>query len=139
MRDSCETELEYLTSKYLLFEYLSSDLVTEQCGKDFAEEVRKLIRDHIEPYEQIFVCYQKKGIRHFYEYSNSAHEGTNNGLKHCCGDVEPSHLIEDSSERLSFQGIQFYVMYIKTIAQRVHQTNHRYVNSASNTMLQSLT
>ena len=60
MGDSCETELEYLASKFLLFEYLSSDLVTEECGKDFAAEVRKLIRDHIEPYEDNFVFYKKK-------------------------------------------------------------------------------
>ena len=84
--------------------------------------MRKLIRDHIEPYEDNFVFYKKKGIRHFYEYSKSAHEGTNTGLKHCCGGVKPSHLIEDSSERFSFQGIRFYKTFVAEVQKQMNES-----------------
>ena len=47
-------------------------------------------------------------VRHFSEYSNSTHEGTNHGLKYAADGAKPNNLIDKASERLSFQGERNY-------------------------------
>ena len=41
MKPSCETELQYLVSKYLLLDYLNQDWMKEDCGETFVEGVKK--------------------------------------------------------------------------------------------------
>ena len=103
MKPTCETELQYLGSKYLLLDYLNSPQIKEDCGSYFIESVKRMIREHIEPNQDKYVYYKRKHKRHFAEYSNSAHEGANFGLEHSADGVKPSHLIDKASERLSFK------------------------------------
>ena len=112
MKKTCETRLQYLSSKFLLLEYLDQENIIEDCGIDFINGVKRMIRNNIEPIEENYVYYKRKHIRHFGEYSNSAHEGTNHGLKHCADAVNPSHLLDVSSERLSFQGERNYDNFV---------------------------
>ena len=112
MKPSCETGLQYLASKYLLNEYLNQDWMTGDCSEKFVEEVKKMIRDNIEPHQDQYVYFKRKHIRHYGEYSNSAHKGTNHGLKVSSDGVKPSHLLDKASERLSFQGERKYEYFV---------------------------
>ena len=59
----------------------------------------------------LFIIYEKTK-RHRAEYSNSAHEGTNHGIKCAADGAKPSHLIDQSSERLTFKGERNYSNFI---------------------------
>ena len=112
MRASCETRMEYLGSKYLLFRFLKRERTIEECGLNFVEDIIEMIRKNIEPYESFFVFYRRKRVRHFDEYSNSAHEGTNMALKYCEGASKPTHLLDEATERLTFQGERNYQSFL---------------------------
>ena len=114
MKPTCETQLQYLASKYFLMMYLEQDWMIEDCGLEFTEQVKSMIRDYIEPHEEFYVFYKRIDVRHFSEYSNSAHEGTNHGLKYAADGVKPKHLIDKASERLSFQGERTYEKFDST-------------------------
>ena len=71
-----------------------------------------MIRDDIEPHEDRYIYFKRKHIRHYDEYSNSAHEGTNHGLNSSADGVKASHLLDKASERLSFQGEHSYEYFV---------------------------
>ena len=104
MKPSCETEKEYLLSKALFFQYLKTPEVRLEIGTRFCVEVENMVRCYIEPHEAKFVFYEKVGLRHFDEYSNSCHEGTNKGLKFDANKVGPSLLLDNSAQRVTQQG-----------------------------------
>ena len=98
MKPNCETHDEYLISRSLLFKYLSSPQVMNTLGKDYYNSVCNWIRLHIDPHlEKILFCYRKK-IRHFDEYSNCSHEGTNHGHKSGAAPVLPSNTLDQSTK-----------------------------------------
>ena len=111
-KPSCETRLQYLASKFLLLHYLEQDHIIEDCGIDFINGVKKMIHENIEPNEADYVYYLRKKVCHFAEYSNSAHEGTYHGLKYSSDAINPSHLLDVSTERLSFQGERTYEAFV---------------------------
>ena len=80
-----------------------------------------MIRVNIEPHERHNVYYKRKPLRHFAEYSNSAHEGTNHGLKYCADAVNPSNLLDISSQRLSFQGERNYGKFVSESGSQLEQ------------------
>ena len=121
MKPSCETELQYLASKYLLLHYLNQEWMLEDCGEKFVDGVKKMIRDNIEPHEDRYVYFKRKHIRHYGEYSNSAHEGTNHGLKASSDGVKPSHLLDKASERLSSQGERSYKYFVTKTRQQLNE------------------
>ena len=121
MKQTCETELQYLASKYLLLSYLENEEIISDCGTQFIDKVKRMIRENIEPNERFYVFYRRKYTRHFGEYSNSAHEGTNHGLKYAADGVKPSHLLDISSERLSFQGERNYEKFLNSVNSHLEQ------------------
>ena len=104
MKPSCETEAEYLHSKHLFFKFLNTDYIYDNLGQTFIDNVSAFLNDSVIPQEPYFCFYLRKASRHFEEYSNSPHEGTNNGLKHCASPVKPTHALAQSMVILSKNG-----------------------------------
>ena len=102
MKPSCETRLQFLTSKYLFWRYLHSTFVRNTVGESFVSVVTSLMRNYIEVVEEHFVFYKRNKLRNFEAYSNSCHEGTNNAIKHMIGGVNGRNLLDVSCKKLSF-------------------------------------
>ena len=100
----CETHDEFTVSKGLFLAYLSSAKVAKVLGKNGVEEVKLYHRKHVEPLEEHFVFYTRRALLAFETNSNSAQEGTNNGLKHHSAAVKPTHGLMKATKTLTFQG-----------------------------------
>lgn len=94
MRKNCETRGEYLVSKLMFFKFLNSYQIKKCLGYTFIASVENFVRDNVEPLEKHYCFYVRKYLRHFDEFINSLHEGTNNGLRHSAAPVGPSMAIE---------------------------------------------
>ena len=94
----CVNKIEYMISKILLYDYICS--VTEQIGQKNVDDVLEFLRGHVKVHEHNYVFYLRKEIRHYEEYSNSSHEGTNGGLKYCAGAVIPMNKFDKSVTKL---------------------------------------
>ena len=114
----CETEDEYHISKVLFYDYLSSDTCLSMCGGNNA--IRRQIIDFVTrfvlPHEDFFVFFRRKHIRHFDEYNNCSHEGTNYGLKSHAAGVLPGHSIDNAGKRLTYQATLKYTELAKLAA-----------------------
>ena len=96
MRSSCETENEYKVSKLMFFRFIQTTHLLIKLGKPFVDSVESFVRNHIEPHEHHYCFYLRKRKRHFDEFCNSLHEGTNNGIRHSRAAVGPSTNIENT-------------------------------------------
>ena len=56
--------------------------------------MQNFVTKHIEPHESNSCFYPRLKVRHFDEYTNSIHEGTNCGLEYNTAPVGPSTKIE---------------------------------------------
>ena len=101
MKSSCETRTEFLISKQLFLKYINTYCVTA-LGLPFTEPLLVWYRNSIETQESNFCFYLRNRIRHYDEYTNSIHEGTNNALKHRSGAVQPSLTLKKSVAKISF-------------------------------------
>ena len=96
MKSSCETLHEYLTSKLMFFKFLNTIQIRETLGEVFISSVTRFVRKHVEIHESLYAFHERFTIRHFDSYSNSCHEGTNNGIRHSTAKVGPSTNIENT-------------------------------------------
>ena len=94
MKNSCETQEEYLASKLIFKKILNSKLITSNHGTTFIENVENFVTKYIKPHEIHFCFYLRLNLRYFKEYTNCIHEGTNRGLKYNSALVGPSTNIE---------------------------------------------
>ena len=94
MKSSCETQEEYLVSKLIFKIFLSSKQIKSKLGTTFIENIENFVTKHIEPHEIQFCFYLRLNLRHFEDYTNSIHEGTNSGLKYNSTPVGSSTNIE---------------------------------------------
>jgi hypothetical protein len=92
------------TDEGLFLAYLSSAKVAKVLSKNGVEEVKLYHRKHVEPLEEHFVFYTRFALLAFKTNSNSAQEGTNNGLKHHSAAVKPTHGLMKATKTLTFQG-----------------------------------
>jgi hypothetical protein len=101
----CETEEEYKVSKALLMDFLFSKQVFDACGGDtkIQQRISNFVTGYVLIYEEQFVFYRRKTLRHFNEYTNCAHEGTNKGAKAHAAQLLPSHTIFQAAKTLVFQ------------------------------------
>jgi MULE transposase domain/SWIM zinc finger len=105
----CETEDEFLLSKALFCAYLKRKevgLMLDPTGKssdDAVESIFHFLRGHVEPHEQHFLFYLRKHILAFEANSNSAHEGTNHGMKSHSSSTNPQQSIHEAAKTLCFQ------------------------------------
>jgi hypothetical protein len=101
VRSNCETELEYLVSKSILLKYLRSDDFLSVFGSQNVDRIFKFIRGCIETVESSCCFFRRKNCRHFDVCMNTAHEGTNNGIKYCAAPVLPTYSLNKTAQVLS--------------------------------------
>jgi hypothetical protein len=98
-RNKIESEEEYKISKALLQHYIRSN--TDTLTKEGADMMLDFIKNSFETQED-YLCFHKRfAVRHFDSYSNSGHEGTNNGLKHNAAPVGPQYDLHKSGMTLT--------------------------------------
>jgi hypothetical protein len=101
----CETEEELQLSKALFLTFVQSDDVREALGGAAAvEQLKDFHRRHVEPLEDFFVFHYRKSLLAFETNSNSAHEGTNKGMKSHSAPVRPQHRLDQAGQILTLQG-----------------------------------
>jgi MULE transposase domain/SWIM zinc finger len=110
-QSACETEEEYALSKALLLAYLSS---SSEVKNAFAHSVKEVsdaaiasihafVVKNVETHDDYFLFYLRKSMLTFETNSNSAHEGTNNGLKYNASSASPQNSLATCTEKLCFQ------------------------------------
>lgn len=100
----CETAEEYELSKALFLLYLDSEAFLLALGPDDVVNAKTFYREKFEPHEGLFEFYRRRHILHFDTSSNSAHEGTNKGMKYHSAPVRPQHPLVQATKVLCFQG-----------------------------------
>ena len=103
MKPGIETREEYMLSKYLLLKYVNSPQVVEQLGTLMASHMVLFLRKYIDPHESKFLFYLRKNVRHYGEYSNTIHDGTNNAIKHSTTPVKPSFVLSHTFKLINTQ------------------------------------
>jgi hypothetical protein len=94
--------------------------VLEVCGGDttIQHRIANFLTGYVLIYEEQFVFYRRKTLRHFNEYNNCAHEGTNFGTKSYAAQLLPSHTI--AGKTMVFQA----AMKCKEIFVEAEKTMH---------------
>jgi hypothetical protein len=100
-----ESEDEYHVSKQLFFAYLVSKEVLDavDCQQYVLDQVSDFVLKHLIIYDDVFLFFKKKLLRHFNVKTSSAHEVTNFGIKEHATAVLPSHSISVAGEKLCLQ------------------------------------
>ena len=101
MSPRCETEEEYKISKSLLCAYLRHNDFLRVASETVADQILTFIREHVEPHEAFYCFHLRRHVRHFDTYTNSAHEGTNNGVKSAAAPILPQHSLDRSASILN--------------------------------------
>jgi hypothetical protein len=101
MKPKCETEEEYIISKALFIAYLQSDEALRVLNESNCRTILDFFRENVEPHEAHFCFYRRIHIRHYDTYTNSAHEGSNHGLKSGAAPVLPQYSLDRSAMVLS--------------------------------------
>ena len=83
-----------MASKLMFKKFLNSKQIKSTLGSPFIDSVQNFVTKHIEPHESNFCFYLRLNLRHFDEYTNSIHEGTNHGLEYNTAPVGASTKIE---------------------------------------------
>ena len=92
----CETEDEYKVSKLMFLKFLNSEQIRLTLGSLFIDKVEDFLKKNVESYEKNFLFYLRKHHRHFDEYVNSLHEGTNNAIRSSAAACTPNMNIENT-------------------------------------------
>ena len=74
----------------MFIKILNSKQIQLTLGTSFIYSVQYFVTNHIEPHDSHFSLYLRYNLRHFEEYTNSIHEGTNRGLKYNATHVGPN-------------------------------------------------
>ena len=106
MKGQCESQHEYEISKKLLMKYVQSEYVITSLGEIFTKAFLTFFRQCIEPFESDFLFHLRKDLRHYAEYSNSTHEGTNRGLKYNAAPVTPATRLDNSTVILTKNAVR---------------------------------
>ena len=102
-----ESEEEYELSKNLFFAYLMTKMVVKNVGgKENANKIASFARDYVFVHSETkLLYYKRKHVRHYHVATNSAHEGTNFGIKSHAASLKPCQGLEKSAKALSLQGV----------------------------------
>jgi hypothetical protein len=100
-----EDKDEYLISKYLLEQFITSKSVLDIVeGNTFLiGRILKFLRCHVYTWESLYLHYERKTIRHFDTSHSSPHEGTNHGLKSHSAGVKATMNLDLSAKTLNTQ------------------------------------
>lgn len=98
----CITEEEYMVSKALFLSFVAGTVVLDALGETARDVIFNFVNGHVFTQENHFTYYRRHHIFHLDSHSNTSHEGTNNGIKHCAVPVMPQNTLENSVSTLSF-------------------------------------
>ena len=101
MKSNCETKEEYNFSKRMFVGYIQTHCKTV-LGIPFTDPLLVWFRNSVETLESNFCYWRRSKVRHYDEYTNSIHEGTNNALKHRPGAVVPRLSLKNAVSKISF-------------------------------------
>ena len=96
MKLSCETKSEYDYSFNVFKKFVVSQEIKEKLTEAFSQSVLLFLKNNLQTQEAHYVMYRKIFRRHYEEYSNSIHEGTNRGLKYNAAPVTPGTRLDHS-------------------------------------------
>ena len=142
-----EDKDEYSVSLILLFGYIRSPSALDSCdGKvSIITEIVKFIRSYVIIYDDSFLFFKRKHVRHFNTSTNSAHEGTNYGMKSHGASVKPCSTMTKSARSLSLQsnmkGMQIEEEGMLNISTRSLWSNRPtadHITTAANSILHQL-
>jgi hypothetical protein len=102
-----ETYEEYVLSRKLIIVYLRSPSVWEACNRTdhILKSMLKFVNDHALLIINQVCVPRRLHIRHFDVTTNSAHEGTNFGMKNHTISVKPCHSMDSAGKALTLQGV----------------------------------
>jgi hypothetical protein len=136
----CETEDEYKISKILFTDYVMKSSIFTEIFEDNASMVRNqvlhFLQYYVDPQEQYWNFVPRLCVRHFNEYTNSGHEGTNHGMKAHGAPVLGSYSTLKSLQTLHFQS---EMKYIELMNSAEEDTIHRSVWSSHGTTSRKIT
>jgi hypothetical protein len=73
------------------------------CQQYILDQVSDFVLKHVIVYDDVFLFFKKKFLRHFNVKTSSAHEGTNFGIKEHAAAILPSHRTNVAGEKLCLQ------------------------------------
>ena len=119
----CETEEEFRLSNALFLMFLDSSEFAAAMQTSLAvKKMKEFYKDNISPILDHLVFYKRKRLLHFDVNSNSAHEGTNRGMKSHAAPTNPQHTLEKATKVLSHQA-QLKTLLLQTnIASKANGT-----------------
>ena len=106
MKLSCETSEEYNYSFKVFKKFVQSKEIQEKLTELFSKSVLLFLKNNVQTNETHYVMYRKTWRRHYEEYSNSIHEGTNRGLKYNAAPVTPGTRLDHSLIIMSKNGVR---------------------------------
>ena len=96
MKLSCENKYEYDYSFKVFQKFVVSQEVKEKLTQAFSRSVLLFLKNNLQTQESHYVIYRKLFRRHYEEYSNSIHEGTNRAIKYNAAPVTPGTRLDHS-------------------------------------------
>ncbi len=119
------------SSKALLLLFIKSELVSGVLEEHYINNILDFLRKHVFPYEELYArCYFLR-VRALDAYSNTPHEGTNAGAKHCEKRVLPSMSQTESTKTLTEQDQERGKDKTRKVADSIHKTQLHSSNSNS--------
>ena len=98
MKSSCETREEYIFSKATFLWYIHFDHVLDVLGQMYVDSFLIFFRNSVETVESYYCFWRRSHIRHYEEYTNSTHEGTNNSFR--AGAVKPQMSLFECTRKI---------------------------------------
>jgi hypothetical protein len=100
----CETYEEFRLSNSLFMMFLDSNEFADALQTPQAvTQAKEFYKTRIYPNLDHLVFYKRKHLLHFDTNSNSAHEGTNRGMKSHAAPTNPQHTLEKAAQVLTHQ------------------------------------
>ena len=97
----CITKKEYETSKAIFIVYIQSQAVKKALGEAESDALLEFVQHHVFSHENSFVYHTRHEVYHMEVHTNTAHEGTNNGIKHCSAPIRPQNSLDKAARALS--------------------------------------
>jgi hypothetical protein len=120
---SCETEEEFSLSNALFMMFLDShEFAAALQSNQAVTQAKEFYKNRIYPNLEHLVFYKRKHLLHFDTNSNSAHEGTNRGMKSHAAPTNPQHTLEKATQVLSHQARLKALVLQSGIASKANST-----------------
>jgi SWIM zinc finger len=119
----CATEEEFVLSNALFLMFLDSkEFADAMQTLSAVKEAKDFYNMHFYPILDHIVFYKRKHLLHFNTNSNSAHEGTNRGLKSHAAPTNPQHTLGNATKVLCHQAKLKTLQLQTVLAKKINAT-----------------